>query len=643
MASQAHHERSSSSPPKMMTAFNTIDKPPQPKQKPKNLHSHHQSHHSITPAPLKPLPTIIKPSLNDKQSSNKESSHLRQDSHSSHSNDPFSYARHLKKPLPQVPQNKEIELMVNSNDIYQQGIELDISDSDSYHNNEKIDEKIEPKEQNIKQCICSTKCVTEFICNRYMKARCYLFCCNILLIFICFMFAMAQLYDMQLNHEIYIDKHFIVDKNVLFSNDKRAFLDVINYENKSYKTWLWVSIFAVFLLWFIFCFVYFLWICGVDLYNFMYGIYDKYKDDRRILTNNNYCQMIYPYCLCCFKCCKKRKCCMNICRIYSNCLLEYNYICGLDVALYVLALMMKNCVVLIVQILALLHYNGVEIIYIGDNEHLLAENMQFIVIYAVVIGVHQFTIGILWYLYLCKHDKCNGRYFNLIIYCINYLFYMFYIINPIILIYTQYNGLYSSLFSNHFSLIQYLGIIIPLIFLSFMTYFGRLYFIRKTHQSWKYKFGSKDYIPNSNGYNDINNNISNEYSNTGLTTTVTVMKTNHSNISNISNNESIDNEDERDDVLTPKNTMTTSSELDKLHNLDLDIFAKKRIIVTFNDECCCKIFCNGKLFLDSKLDFLWLVNRKHSVHKYDHIQTIVINKHRKQQILRRLLIMLYGK
>ncbi len=167
--------------------------------------------------------------------------------------------------------------MVNSND-YQQDIEPDISDSDSFHNNEKTDEKTDEKIE-IKQCICSIQCVLGFICNRYMKARCYLFCCNVLLILICFLFAMGQLYDIQLNNEIYIS-------------------DVISYENKTYKVWLCVSVFIVFLLWLIFCLMYFLWIFLVDLYNFMYGIYDKVKSVMRIfkqLTNNNYCQRIYIF------------------------------------------------------------------------------------------------------------------------------------------------------------------------------------------------------------------------------------------------------------------------------------------------------------------------------------------------------------
>ncbi len=122
---------------------------------------------------------------------------------------------------------------------------------------------------------------------------------------------------------------------------------------------------------------------------------------------------------------------MNMCRMYSNCLLECNYICALDVAVYVLALMVKNIIVLVIQILALLHYNGIGILSIG-MEHLLAENMQFIIVYAILIGIHQTIIGILWYFYICKHGKCNGRYFNLIMYCVNYIFYIFYNINPMV-------------------------------------------------------------------------------------------------------------------------------------------------------------------------------------------------------------------
>ncbi len=53
-----------------------------------------------------------------------------------------------------------------------------------------------------------------------------------------------------------------------------------------------------------------------------------------------------------------------------------------------------------------------------------------------------------------------------------------------------------------FTLIQYLSIIIPLIFLSFKTYFGSLYFIRKTYQSWKYETFIN---PNLNKNNNVSN------------------------------------------------------------------------------------------------------------------------------------------
>lgn len=148
-----------------------------------------------------------------------------------------------------------------------------------------------------------------------------------------------------------------------------------------------------------------------------------------------------------------------------------------------------------------------------------------------------------------KRNKCNGRYFNVIIYCVDYIFNIFYAINPMILIYINYNGLYSSLFSsksNNLTLIQYLSIILPLTFLSFMTYF-----IRKTHQSWRYEIVIN---PNNDDFNHLS----------------------------IDDREENENEnDQRTDVLTPRNKMNR----DELNDVkfELNRFSRKKINDSFND------------------------------------------------------------
>ena len=135
----------------------------------------------------------------------------------------------------------------------------------------------------------------------------------------------------------------------------------------------------------------------------------------------------------------------------------YHYLCGLDVALYIFALMMKNIVIVSIHI-ALEAYNGIAAVPIlaaaADEEVLLAEDMIFVIIYSMMIGIHQIIIGILWFFYVCKHSQCNGRYFHVIIYCIDYIFYLFYVLNPMILIYTNYNGLYSAVLTQSVSFLM---------------------------------------------------------------------------------------------------------------------------------------------------------------------------------------------
>ena len=88
---------------------------------------------------------------------------------------------------------------------------------------------------------------------------------------------------------------------------------------------------------------------------------------------------------------------MYLARKYSVFLMGYHDFCGLDVAIYILSLMIKNIITVIIQFGALLQYNGVKMSLYDHqtNDVLLAENMEFLVVFALMIGVHQIIIGIL--------------------------------------------------------------------------------------------------------------------------------------------------------------------------------------------------------------------------------------------------------
>eukprot|EP01084_Bolivina_argentea_P041130 75909_1 len=116
---------------------------------------------------------------------------------------------------------------------------------------------------------------------------------------------------------------------------------------------------------------------------------------------------------------------------------KYDEYFGTDTNGYISRIIAAEILEIIIQTGALSLYNGFNIF--DPNNVYLAYQSEFIILFVSILSFNCFCVGILWILYVFKHDKCNGFLFSVCLFCMDQFFDFIYAIYPFIVIFGDQN------------------------------------------------------------------------------------------------------------------------------------------------------------------------------------------------------------
>ena len=114
----------------------------------------------------------------------------------------------------------------------------------------------------------------------------------------------------------------------------------------------------------------------------------------------------------------------------------------MDTGKWCLLMIFREIFEISLQTQALLIYNGTNIF--DKNNVYLANEPRYIKVFAIFLFSNCTTCGILWLFYAFKPKLCYGLLFELILYCLDAIFDIFYAIFPFIIVFTSVNLRRSS-------------------------------------------------------------------------------------------------------------------------------------------------------------------------------------------------------
>ena len=113
----------------------------------------------------------------------------------------------------------------------------------------------------------------------------------------------------------------------------------------------------------------------------------------------------------------------------------YRHYFGEDTQYWFLVLIIRELIEIIVQIIAIYNFNGLNLF--NWSEITLAANESNIKLFATLLCSNSVIVGILWFLYLCKYGLCHGEIFKQTVFVIDTIFDAFYALFPIIVVANQ--------------------------------------------------------------------------------------------------------------------------------------------------------------------------------------------------------------
>lgn len=103
---------------------------------------------------------------------------------------------------------------------------------------------------------------------------------------------------------------------------------------------------------------------------------------------------------------------------------------GEDTRYWFILLVLKEMFEILVQIIAMFHYNGVDLL--DSNKTTLAHKPYQIMLFDSIIAANSIIVGILWIMYIAWHNNCQGPFFKFVVFFFDTVFDSAYALYPII-------------------------------------------------------------------------------------------------------------------------------------------------------------------------------------------------------------------
>eukprot|EP01083_Nonionella_stella_P009433 27193_1 len=367
---------------------------------------------------------------------------------------------------------------------------------------------------------CSEGCLrniclnSDFWSNKYNIFRMIMLCVIVIFIIVCVLYAIGQLSRLELDDYMCDNEHMDIDSihaynkengNVkgellsCYTTEKGIINEAKLYEHKDivYKAVFDVNVVNVakmlsFIAIGVFLFILVLVVHCVKLWNDLRRFYFSawlyiYWRQKRSKTSKSIYERCWSGCVYCIT--------------NNSCVKFYRKYFSADRIGWVFYLMLREIIEVFIQTMALLTYggynHGLDIQNDASNAYVMAEKPTYIIIFSIFLSMNCLTVGLIWSLYICCHDSFQGRYFNGIILMIDSIFDIFYSFFPLIIRnhFKQNqmkidNLLFFSSFQSY-SLIGFLAMIIPLLFLSTKMFTVLNFLSSKSRKDWRLLFDEK--------------------------------------------------------------------------------------------------------------------------------------------------------
>eukprot|EP01084_Bolivina_argentea_P138239 243416_1 len=452
--------------------------------------------------------------------------------------------------------------------------------------------------------------------NRYIVTRICLLLLSILLIIICTINSFAQINEPYLkdficpnkslsdiyensrlnnftggtNEGCWSSKGININNKVLFSSSNQPFDSKFNYSiNNIIKS----SIFGVFALLLFVSFCYFhIFVFIRDTFRYYSGYYINYVPHLLELDRNS--------------CSKHKEKCLD-----SKCGKCVERLFGEDRCLWITQLILSEIIEISLQTIVCLKYNGMYIVLninqlkidINKGDFSLAEKREFVLLFAFIIGFNCMFTGFFWILYTINNEKYHGKTFKNMLFVIDSMFDFLYVTFPFII------GIWNTreFDKNLFDTLRVGAVTIRSD--SWINFCSSLYPI--IILSYRLCWGIKDVIKTSQRYWIDHYNEALQPMDPSPSISHSLPQINHSEIQ-----------------------IKLKLQVKPLLNTDIDEY--------INEKCCCFLICSGRNVLDKNFSSNQLKQKYQDIELCDDDIIKLVFKYTKQQIMRRVILMLFA-
>ena len=338
----------------------------------------------------------------------------------------------------------------------------------------------------------------QFFDNRHVILRCILIFLSLFLAACCMLYAIGQIMTLQLtnyfcspvslnsirHHSKQLNLTYgdydncWISKGIKVNNDKLFSLNA--YDGKIEVTGprdiLRLIIFSLIGCWFTFCCIYFTVLLIRDLRNYLNGYYHRKRNNAFQIESDK----------------QQTGCISDIKNFVKSIWGCYKLYCGPDKALWAFVTFGLEAFEIILQSIVCLNYAGVQLGNTSYNDkHNISLVWQEVLLYVMIIALNSICTGILWLLYVFKHDIFKGDLYHYIIFLVDAIFDTCYVLFPLaVVIYDGNDIAYAAGALQIVSFSKFLSAFWPLGLLSVKVFTASNTMIKKSKEYWYGEFSS---------------------------------------------------------------------------------------------------------------------------------------------------------
>ena len=143
----------------------------------------------------------------------------------------------------------------------------------------------------------------------------------------------------------------------------------------------------------------------------------------------------------------------------------------------------------------------------SDEDIILAESKEYVILFAWFLCLNIIFIGILWLLYLFKHNKFQSSFFAYFMFVVDLYFDAFYAVFPLLLVSNEFNFITAAASLNSQSFILFIAAYIPLCYLVFKLNTVLQLSTKYARKQWKYQFHKQKFDNLLTSVSNLSTNI----------------------------------------------------------------------------------------------------------------------------------------